>query len=678
MASKILSFLLLCASLARGADYALPSAMQGQWTVGTNTGVTGGIDQYRAGGAEARGAEGGGTTINVTNAPYSADNTGTTDATSAIRTAIVDASPGDLVYIPAGTYRINGAIAIYHDDDEVTVRGAGPGVTILDCRNGTNCFGIGSGDLFTYFSQTVTGTGGSTGSWPKGATVLNVASSADYVAGYLAKVFIGNEEDNSRITAGATIATSTAGYDEVRSHTVRVMAVASGSITIDPPLPIDCANYPVRIALQQNSHIRLVRAGLEDLTITGAVTSDMDAGVILEHSDECWIYNVEVLKCQNYPSKNNDSYRSEIRYNKWEGLGGLGSNGAGILMNSCSSAVVADNIIKDSFPYTEENQGSMNNVWGYNFCTGMSTVMNINHGPHNLLNLYEGNVVQGYQNDGYFGSSSHITFFRNWLHASFGGAQRNAVSQNRFTRNMAHVGNVMGWDGVSIPADSYGNPNLGNGTFVGSAEPSTGDFWADWKMTGPVQASGLTATQAMITVNNPGQLFVEQGGSPGGQDMFNGPSIYWNGKANYRRLNQVIAISGNDVTFGEGPYDAGDNFPAAGTAVVIYAGSNGFQEQDLDTEATTIKVHNYMSSLTTGAVADSTADTLPASLAYTAKPAWFGSLTWPPVNPDSPTFSVEIIPAGYRYINDASPPPSSTAVTVSGNATVGGTLSIGN
>lgn len=275
--------------------------------------------------------------------------------------------------------------------------------------------------------------------------------------------------------------------------------------------------------------------------------------------------------------------------------------------------------------------------------------MNVNHGPHNLLNLYEGNVVQGYQSDGYFGSTSHVTFYRNWLHASFQGAQRNALSQNRFTRNFAHVGNVMGWDGVALPYDSYGNPNMGNGSFTGSAQPRLGDFWADWGMTGTVQSSGLTASNAKITTSGPGQLFLGQGTG------FNGPSIYWNEGKNFRRLTKVLAISGNDVTFGDGPYDAGDNFPPAGTAVKIYPGSEGFQEQDLDCEATTIKVNNYYSSMTKGTVRDASTDTLPASLAYTLKPAWFGDLAWPPVDPFAPRFSVEIIPAGYRFKNGKDP-----------------------
>lgn len=38
------------------------------------------------------------------------------------------------------------------------------------------------------------------------------------------------------------------------------------------------------------------------------------------------------------------------------------------------------------------------------------------------------------------------------------------------------------------------------------------------------------------------------------------------------------------------------------------------------------------------------------------KPAWFGSLAWPPVDPANPvTDDPTIIPAGYRYVNGTDP-----------------------
>jgi len=71
--------------------------------------------------------------LNITEAPYSADNTGTKDVTSIIQQALNDAgsSGGGVVYLPAGTYRIkipSGAdhgLAISYN--HTVLRGAGAG-----------------------------------------------------------------------------------------------------------------------------------------------------------------------------------------------------------------------------------------------------------------------------------------------------------------------------------------------------------------------------------------------------------------------------------------------------------------------------------------------------------------------------------------------------------------------
>ena len=95
-------------------------------------------------------------------------------------------------------------------------------------------------------------------------------------------------------------------------------------------------------------------------------------------------------------------------------------------------------------------------------------------------NLFDGNISPNFQCDGYFGGASEDTLFRNWLH----GYTENTpfgyqLSLNRFTRNYNMVGNVFGRTNHN-GGYSFGNPNLGNSSYTGTAQPSVGDWWADW------------------------------------------------------------------------------------------------------------------------------------------------------------------------------------------------------
>lgn len=50
-----------------------------------------------------------------------------------------------------------------------------------------------------------------------------------------------------------------------------------------------------------------------------------------------------------------------------------------------------------------------------------------------------------------------------------------------------------------------------------------------------------------------------------------------------------------------------------------------------------------------------TPESIPASYYYTSKPAYFGNLAWPPIDPAGPTVGETVIPAGYRYANGTDP-----------------------
>jgi hypothetical protein len=89
-------------------------------TMGTAASATAAADSHSAGDR-----------LNVTAEPYGANGDGSSDDTAAIQSAIDDASSGDTVYFPAGTYAVSGSETILLVDgdrhpDNITLEGDGP------------------------------------------------------------------------------------------------------------------------------------------------------------------------------------------------------------------------------------------------------------------------------------------------------------------------------------------------------------------------------------------------------------------------------------------------------------------------------------------------------------------------------------------------------------------------
>ena len=322
--------------------------------------------------------------------------------------------------------------------------------------------------------------------------------------------------------------------------------------------------------------------GIEDLTLD-CINGSAIFGIEFEQCYASWIKGVRVKNVANYNFNIYDSSRCEIRQSFADGRKAQGTNGGGLLCGTSSACLFEDNIFYKNFPLIEVTGGSSGNVFAYNLCEDSSVYgvvgsgINTNHGPHNSFNLYEGNVAPNLQCDGYFGGASSDTVFRNWFHTTAPGLNGGGVTiiLNRFARNYSIVGNLLGKAGLGIFYPySFGNPNMGNGSWSGTAQPSQNRWWADW---------------------------------------------------------------------GKGP------------------GPSGFQEKDLDVEATTIVKGNYQYATGGVVAAEAMAGViLPPSLYRTSKPAWFGTLQWPAFDPNNPNLSPEAIPAGYRYIKGTAPSSDTT------------------
>jgi len=528
----------------RAGSTILPEDRLGDWK---SAGVPGGIPKRTV-------------LIDVTKAPYNADPTGAADAQPAIAQAIAKAAENEVVYLPAGAYRLNNGFGT-GGKSRITLRGDGPDKTILRIQTGGISVGTGGADWWYPNRHKVDLAAGAV----KGATHLVVADPKGLDVGQLCQVSLKNDPKLPVIVPGA--------FEFMRTQVTRIVGKRENEILISPPLQFD---LPMALAPRVRPTARTAEfVGIEDLAIDGAA-ANAQVGISLSTAFGCWIRNVAVRNIVNYHVSISDALQCEIRHSTIATRKGAGSNGAGFLVGTTCSSLFEDNILVEQFPHIEVN-ASTGNVFGYNYCHD-STIqgvvgcsINSNHGAHSSYNLYEGNISPKFQADGYHGSSSHDTLFRNWLHGTSDKTQLFwiCVNLNRFTRNYSIVGNVLGSKGHPWIYDndnkgygydqhliySLGMPNMGNGGFNGVAQPSKGKPWADWA----------------------GILAGGKGPGPGGfqeLDLDVRATTILKGNYNYKHE----AVPANEALSGAG---------------------------------------------------------LPKSLYLSEKPAWFGSLAWPAFGPDT-------------------------------------------
>lgn len=615
------------------ADYVIPSSRCGQYSANVYQGVVGGIPSYAVG-------------ANIMDYGGVAD--GVTSNNSAFAAALAACSNDQAVIFPEGEFMFNSQIGIGMSTSRRAIRGAGMDATILKFSSSGGVVFGGDGSFGSpSYSPHSTITGGLT----KGSTTLTVTDASAFVAGRMARIILVDETN--------TPVVSVYNYTGNLRFMVWVVSKAGNTLTITPPIAGDFdpdATNGAEIWQAQLASQQL--CGVEDLTIDGQASGGALQSTLYMQGNcyQCWAKGVKVKNYQNYGINVQTSVMTELRQTYiMVGYGG-GSNRSGLLCNTNTGLLYEDNITQGTSPAIEVNFGTVGSVFAFNFTTG---AFNINHGPHNTLNLYEGNKFSGAQPDGYFGGISRETFFRN--HVTRGNPVNGgyAISFKRFTRQMNLVGNLIGMLGQTAADDGIspydGLPNINNVSYNGTAQLSAGDPWLDWDSVNN-RPKQWTATLTTRTSNTVGTFTLESGidadlNAHLSNALARHVGVRWPGfTINFLTLGTA---SGGTITSS----DSSGPLPAEGTAVTFYPSPSGFQEKDLDVAATHLKKANYyyyVSEIPSGESIGS--DTLPASLFRASKPAYFGALDWPPYDPFTPSSEAAgRIPAEVRYTGGLPP-----------------------
>ncbi len=523
----------------------------------------------------------------VTQAPYNADRTGGSNASSAIQRALDACPTGQVVRVPAGTYRIGTTLQIRRS---ITLRGAGP-TTIFQVNTGSaiNIGNLGpwpppkaNADYYMTLSGAAT----------RGNTTVNVANTSEIEIG---KMIMIDETDDPDL-----VWTKNNSPGRYRASMHMVESKTATSVTFRPALPITYSRTP-----RLSRFPDMVRdAGIEHIKFVG-VSGNPDQFIQIFSSWNVWVSDCEFTDMPDKTVVIGWSGHVELRRNYLHDQSNGGSNSEGLdLFADVNWSLVVDNAcVAAGFPQINIGDGGANpfysggfgNVIAYNYCVDayytdpptstdagkMPTDISTNHSPHSQYNLIEGNYMGKFGVDAYHGSGSHTVVFRNaitgasrWQHVS----NRTAVQIDRRNLHYSIVGNVLGlstgrvtmeyatrsgWSGSTIYR--LGFPDIGNDGFSGTFPP----------------------TALAHSDGGPRDLFVER------------------------------------------------TTAAMGTTLIEGNWTSASEHQDWSGSAATI----------------------PDSLYLRAKPSWFGTLAWPPVDPASPrSGDPTIIPAGYRVIRGSEPP----------------------
>ncbi len=515
---------------------------------------------------------------------------GTTDATAAINSAIAACGTNQVAYLPAGTYLISSRI-LQQSKNNYSIRGAGQGKTIIKASGDFEVIHFGSAD-WPYPTTGTAITGGATA----GSTVLTLGNTSSFAVGKLVHI---TQTNLSYVL----------GYASAQKINFLVTAKTSSTVTLNHPLPCDFTSSPVLVPYATTP---VTGVGLESLTID--CDNHTGPGIYAEQTWGCWIKDVEIRKSSSKQMLLVVFNQSEIRHcYTHDTYTAFGPNHEGIdLYNNCSWNLIEDNICENGgFPQIIMGDGGGGiscNVVAYNFCKNAVTATTIagsdisfNHGPHNSFNLVEGNIVgNGIETDGYFGSSSHNTIFRNWAAAK----PYTAGIPTAYTTASGLIG---------VKLNRMANYYNVVGNVLGDSSFPTGTSGAYDTETNAYPQAQLIYRLGFPNIGNTGYTGTRTATTP--------PA-----------------------------YNPVESFPS------------GYQQLDYNVKNTIIRHGNYNYFTKTLIWDPDIADhSIPNSYYLAAAPSWFGSLTWPPIDPASPPgafndANIARIPAGYRYVNGVDPP----------------------
>ncbi len=398
---------------------------------------------------------------------------GKTDATSAIQAAIDACPDGQVVYLPQGTYMIGSTVHLYDYD---TLRGAGPDKTILKHSGGYLRSIVDMRGIIYWYLASLHYTHDVLQA-AKDSKVITLADASDIKAGDI--LLINQLNDNVIVDpVGVEGKCTYCGYengDRAMGQLDEVASVAGSQVTLKLPLhwTYDTKLKPWAYRVDPSAMIH--NAGLEDLTLTQDINSQVEFMIEMDGAQFSWVKNVEISNIQRRAMWVINSLQNEItECYVHTGIDGYGRDrGYGIFVDSHSTDNLVDNNILSEIDGggIMTGGGASGNVVAYNYLHDilfddpwwLIASPSLNHNPHPKMNLWEGDIGIKAEADIIHGSSSHNTLFRSqmkgWQSDTIT-TRNNAIEIAAKNTYMNVVGNVLGTPGKSnryevLPGQAY-------------------------------------------------------------------------------------------------------------------------------------------------------------------------------------------------------------------------------
>lgn len=524
------------------------------------------------------------------------DKTGGSDVTSAIQSALNSCPANQVVMLPAGTFRINGTIVM---PNNVTLRGAGSSTVLKSYGGPVGLFQFGTSGI--QWDPTSISTGISSGA-TAGSTSISVASSSGISVG--SYLVITEVNDSSYVSIDGTLngaATwvdgwSTAGT-RARGQIVEVTSVSGNTVGFTPALYSSYTHTPWATHFTAGCKW----SGVEDLK-TYANNTGCQRNFLFQCAAYCWLKNVECDYTDGDHVSLDWSYRCEIRHSYFHDAyvhtSGSYDNMIG-LRTKTSACLVIDNIIRRLHVAIMCEWGAAGNVIAYNYD--------------------EGNFDQATASG------------NRWLPVSMNSNHGAHPQFNLFEGNVSQKFQADSYWGSSSDCVVFRNYFSGSGvahppyTGRGTEDTSTtavliqGNRAVDvWELQSTHSIVGNVIGDASLKARSVVRKVV----NPAGRAYDNPPYCFSYGYTSESSGGGSALQNPTSTLIEHGNYDI------AGGSIV------------------------WDSSISDHAI--------PNSMFLTSKPAWFGNLAWPPIDPSRPSVTPASIPAGYRYLNGVDPSGGTT------------------